>query len=98
MDGCFWHGCPDHHTAAKTNSDFWAAKVDGNRRRDAETSTLLTASGWTVIRVWEHVPVQEAVNLIVGVVADARERQQSAARTTQTAENHFLSGSIPPQR
>src|SRR5690348_16964701 len=54
VDGCFWHGCPDHHTAAKANADFWAAKVLGNRARDAETDRLLTDSGWTVLRVWEH--------------------------------------------
>jgi DNA mismatch endonuclease (patch repair protein) len=96
VDGCFWHGCPDHHTAAKTNADFWAAKVDGNRRRDAETDTLLAANGWTVIRIWEHVPVQQAVNLVTDAVAEAMERQQGAAqretrRTLKTAaptENH----------
>src|SRR5688572_13651957 len=23
VDGCFWHGCPDHHAASKTNPDYW---------------------------------------------------------------------------
>src|SRR5829696_7027401 len=40
VDGCFWHGCPKHHTPAKTNSDFWANKVERNRERDAETGRL----------------------------------------------------------
>src|SRR5690242_1595504 len=22
VDGCFWHGCPVHHTVAKTNAAF----------------------------------------------------------------------------
>ncbi|WP_345390603.1 hypothetical protein [Nonomuraea salmonea] len=26
MDGCFWHGCPEHHTSAVRNSDYWAQK------------------------------------------------------------------------
>ena len=43
VDGCFWHGCPDHRAAAKRNADFWAAKVAGNRE-----------NGWTVLRFWEH--------------------------------------------
>src|SRR5689334_1298615 len=34
LDGCFWHGCPEHHTVAKTNADFWAGKVATTRRRD----------------------------------------------------------------
>ena len=29
VHGCFWHGCPEHHTIAKRNADFWAAKVAG---------------------------------------------------------------------
>jgi DNA mismatch endonuclease (patch repair protein) len=54
MDGCFWHGCPDHHTKAATNAEYWAEKVRRNRERDAEIDRLLTESGWSVIRVWEH--------------------------------------------
>ena len=26
VDGCFWHGCPEHHTVSKTNPVFWAQK------------------------------------------------------------------------
>lgn len=54
VDGCFWHGCPTHHTVAKTNAEFWATKVAGNESRDRETDRLLTEAGWLVIRIWEH--------------------------------------------
>jgi len=54
MDGCFWHGCPEHHTKAATNAEYWAEKVRRNRERDAETDRILAEAGWTVIRVWEH--------------------------------------------
>lgn len=60
IDGCFWHGCPTHHTVAKTNAEFWAAKVEGNRRRDRETDELLREHGWLVVRVWEHEPIAAA--------------------------------------
>jgi DNA mismatch endonuclease, patch repair protein len=64
VDGCFWHGCPTHHTVAKTNADFWAQKVTTNRRRDAQTNALLQQAGWTVVRIWEHEePVQAAFRL-----------------------------------
>lgn len=54
VDGCFWHGCPEHHTVSKTNAEYWAAKVEKNRARDRETDRLLAAEGWAVLRVWEH--------------------------------------------
>ncbi len=65
VDGCFWHGCPTHHTVAKSNADFWAQKVTRNRERDAETDRLLRDAGWTVIRVWEHEPADDVVARIL---------------------------------
>jgi len=59
VDGCYWHGCPQHHTVAKTNAKFWADKVETNRRRDRETTALLEQEGWLVIRIWEHEPMKE---------------------------------------
>src|SRR4051812_33844725 len=43
VDGCFWHGCPQHHTVAASNADYWADKVEQNRARDRETDELLAA-------------------------------------------------------
>ena len=54
VDGCFWHGCPDHYRPARRNSEFWATKIEGNIARDADTDSHLTRAGWRVIRVWEH--------------------------------------------
>ena len=54
IDGCFWHGCPVHYTVAKTNASYWSDKVVRNRERDNETNDALLASGWTVLRFWEH--------------------------------------------
>jgi DNA mismatch endonuclease, patch repair protein len=54
MDGCFWHGCPEHHRPAKKNSAFWEAKIQGNKTRDTDTDIRLREAGWLVIRVWEH--------------------------------------------
>ncbi|MCL2611673.1 MAG: very short patch repair endonuclease [Nocardioidaceae bacterium] len=68
VDGCFWHGCPEHHTIAKTNASFWADKVRHNRERDANTDELLVQAGWTVIRVWEHEPADLVVARIVAAL------------------------------
>jgi DNA mismatch endonuclease (patch repair protein) len=68
LDGCFWHGCPEHHTVAVTNARFWADKVDANRRRDRDTDQRLQDAGWIVVRVWEHenpVAVAERIASVV---------------------------------
>ncbi|GAA0953542.1 very short patch repair endonuclease [Actinocorallia libanotica] len=68
IDGCFWHGCPAHHTKSATNAAYWSEKVATNRSRDAETTRLLTEAGWTVIRIWEHEdPIEAATRVAVAV-------------------------------
>lgn len=64
VDGCFWHGCPQHATRPKTNREFWTSKLDNNRARDLETNEQLRAAGWSVVRIWEHEPVEDAVRSV----------------------------------
>lgn len=54
VDGCFWHGCPKCGRIPKTRTEFWTAKIKGNRRRDLKTRKLLRSRGYRVMRVWEH--------------------------------------------
>lgn len=54
VDGCFWHGCPEHGTRPAANREWWARKIGGNRARDADTDRRLTEAGWVVLRAWEH--------------------------------------------
>ena len=54
IDGCYWHGCPLHFRVPASNSEYWDAKISRNRVRDGETTELLAAKGWTVLRYWEH--------------------------------------------
>ncbi|WP_081586179.1 very short patch repair endonuclease [Tsukamurella sp. 1534] len=68
LDGCFWHGCPEHHTVSKTNSAFWQEKVEVNRRRDRETDRRLADEGWTVVRVWEHENVSAGAARVYAAV------------------------------
>ena len=72
VDGCFWHGCPDHGTAPKNNADWWQNKLDANRARDEQTNTALTDEGWTVIRVWEHELPETAATRVAAAVDSAR--------------------------
>ncbi len=68
VDGCFWHGCPDHGTWPRNNAEFWRQKIEGNVRRDRDTDVRLEAEGWTVVRVWEHDLPEPAVQTIVDLV------------------------------
>jgi DNA mismatch endonuclease (patch repair protein) len=54
VDGCFWHGCPEHGGRPKGNAAFWRAKFARNRERDRRDTRRLRAAGWTVLRLWEH--------------------------------------------
>lgn len=54
VDGCYWHGCPDHGTQPSTNADYWSSKIGRNVARDRETDRLLGDAGWHPIRIWEH--------------------------------------------
>jgi DNA mismatch endonuclease (patch repair protein) len=54
VDGCFWHGCPEHAVAPKANAAWWRSKLDANRARDERDTSALDANGWLVIRAWEH--------------------------------------------
>lgn len=55
VHGCFWHGhdCRRGARRPKANADYWLAKVERNRARDARAVDALTALGWRVIVVWE---------------------------------------------
>jgi DNA mismatch endonuclease (patch repair protein) len=64
VDGCFWHGCPEHATWPKENADWWRAKLEANQLRDQDTDSRLRKAGWTVIRVWEHEGIDSAVERI----------------------------------
>lgn len=69
IDGCFWHGCPEHATQPKANAEWWHQKLDRNMARDAETTEHLTAAGWTVLRFWEHEAPADVADRVAAVVA-----------------------------
>lgn len=72
LDGCFWHGCPVHHTVAAANASFWAEKVSTNRARDSDTDAKLAEAGWVSMRVWEHEDPVEAAERVRAVVRERR--------------------------
>jgi DNA mismatch endonuclease (patch repair protein) len=71
VDGCFWHSCPEHKTAPKTNGAWWAAKLQGNIERDRETDAHMNELGWIVVRVWEHEVPERAADRVETAVRSA---------------------------
>lgn len=64
IDGCFWHGCPEHYVRPRTRNAFWDAKLADNLARDRRQTLELERQGWRVVRVWEH-EVFEALDDVV---------------------------------
>lgn len=53
VNGCFWHG----HSCSRgklpeSNTYFWEAKIEKNKRRDQGNYKQLKALGWKIVIVW----------------------------------------------
>lgn len=72
VDGCFWHGCPDHGNTPRVNTNYWSVKLSRNAARDATINAELTEAGWEVVRVWEHEEVGQAATRIERIRANRR--------------------------
>ena len=79
VDGCYWHGCPEHHSQPRINSEYWSDKIAGNIARDADTTSRLEAAGWTVLRFWEHEDPEAVAEIVQARVRAARLRQSDQA-------------------
>ncbi len=76
VDGCFWHACPEHGSKPRANEWYWGPKLIRNVERDRVTDAALILAGWTVIRLWEHVPLDEAVATVVTALSSATGQAQ----------------------
>ncbi|MFI1160494.1 very short patch repair endonuclease [Streptomyces sioyaensis] len=75
IDGCYWHGCPEHYVPPKTNSGYWSGKVARNMARDLDTNQRLRDAGWTVLRFWEHESPDDCALKIAATVSRLRENR-----------------------
>ena len=72
VDGCFWHACPEHGSKPKNNEWYWSPKLEKNVERDRAVDHALAQAGWTVVRLWEHVPLEDAVAAVIAAVGTPR--------------------------
>jgi DNA mismatch endonuclease (patch repair protein) len=75
IDSCFWHGCSLHLRRPASNQDYWEAKIDRNRRRDAEMDATYARMGWTAIRIWEHELKEDFEKCLARIVEVARREE-----------------------
>ena len=72
IDGCFWHGCPEHGTRPTANAEWWSTKLEANRARDADTLGVLLGMGWEVVRAWEHEPPGSVAGAVAERLSSSR--------------------------
>jgi G:T-mismatch repair DNA endonuclease (very short patch repair protein) len=59
LDGCYWHGCPEHYPSQR-------------RAYDDTISGNLRSRGWSVLRIWEHEGPHRAAELAVEFIEAVR--------------------------
>lgn len=52
VDGCFWHGCPEHFRLPKTRTEFWREKIRRNQTNRARHLAAYEAD-WKVFEIFE---------------------------------------------
>lgn len=83
IDGCYWHGCPQHYIPSKSNSDYWTPKIAANEARDVETSRALSEAGWMALRYWSHMaPEDIAASIEQHLSASTANNERPSAQTS----------------
>ena len=74
IHGCFWHQhprCPVSHIP-KSNTEYWALKLEKNVIRDKKNKKELKRIGWKVIIVWEcdiiKYPIKTFDRLVASII------------------------------
>jgi DNA mismatch endonuclease, patch repair protein len=87
VDGCFWHACPEHGSKPRANEWYWGPKLVRNVERDRINDAALILAGWTVVRLWEHVRLDEAISTVVAALAASTAPSPAAAPDSSAAPN-----------
>jgi DNA mismatch endonuclease (patch repair protein) len=66
VHGCFWHRhkCRQGKCLPGDNREFWQAKFDANKKRDANHIRELRKAGWTVLVVWSCETLPKRVPML----------------------------------
>jgi DNA mismatch endonuclease (patch repair protein) len=87
VDGCFWHGCPEHGMKQYRgpNAELWRTKMETNRNRDRRNDATLAEAGWKVLRIWECQVRRNAADAALLVRGAAESNRPAFAGTPRSA-------------
>ncbi|QQQ04081.1 DNA mismatch endonuclease Vsr [Lysobacter enzymogenes] len=71
VHGCFWHGhegCPSWKMP-QSRTEYWQAKLQRNRDRDAETVRKLKEKNWQVVVLWACQLGEDALASLYKLIA-----------------------------
>ncbi|WP_137159772.1 very short patch repair endonuclease [Blastococcus sp. CCUG 61487] len=94
IDGCFWHGCPEHAHLPKANAGWWTRKIAMNKARDAAVNEQLAGLGWTVLRVWEHENPHAVVSKVVAALEGTGKEGPASRGERDTRKAPSASGRV----
>lgn len=97
IDGCFWHGCPEHYVRPRSREEFWTAKLKENVARDRRQVAALVSAGWTVVRIWEH-EVLEAPEQVVEKVLIALENSVTSLNAERVVRVEVMDAATDLER
>lgn len=97
VDGCFWHGCPQHggRQFQGPNRLLWVAKLRRNRVRDRRAVAALKSLGWMPLRIWECQVSREVEDCCQAILRLVRERSPSKRNVRpQPPTDHVCGGDV----
>ena len=74
VNGCFWHahkGCPGFKMP-KSRTEWWSAKFDRTRNRDARKVNELQEAGWRVFTLWDCEISESNIDALVDEIRSGR--------------------------
>ncbi|MGE0002570.1 MAG: very short patch repair endonuclease [Fimbriimonadaceae bacterium] len=83
VHGCFWHGCPEctQGRLPATNTEFWRAKIERNRQRDATALEALSVAGVARVVLWECEVRRDLTSCVAKVAQALAVSSECASKT-----------------
>ena len=85
VDGCFWHGCPQHYVRPRVRQRYWDAKLARNRDRRARALCELESQGWTSLEIWE-CEISERLSALLSQIEHAMRGSKSRITRHRSVE------------
>ena len=75
VDGCFWHGCPEHYSRPQSHQGYWDGRLTYNRDLRRRVLVRLEEDGWLVIQSWECAIHGDATEVALQIARAVQSRR-----------------------